>query len=60
MERPLAWLMTVVAAAGMTAYADGLEKVSPPAASVSAPAAKAKAPAPRDDGRTDATAEAQG
>lgn len=55
MERPIAWLMTVVAAAGMTAYADGLERPSEPAASVSAPRAKAKMPAPRDDDATAAS-----
>jgi hypothetical protein len=33
-EQPIAWLMTIAAAAGMTAYADGLEKrgETPPAA----------------------------
>ena len=48
-ERPIAWLMTVVAAAGMTAYADGLEKRSQPAASVNAAAARAGTPAAPDD-----------
>jgi hypothetical protein len=45
-ERAIAWLMTVAAAAGMTAYADGLEKRSAQIATVSAPAGKAKDAAP--------------
>jgi len=50
MERPIAWLMTVVAAAGMTAYADGLERPRAQIAAVSAPADKIKAPTPGESG----------
>lgn len=46
MDRAIACLMTVVAAAGMTAYADGLEKPALQIATLSTPAGKAKDPAP--------------
>ena len=50
MERAIAWLMTVVAAAGMTAYADGLERPRTQVTLASTPAVKAKTPAPQEDG----------
>lgn len=49
MEQPIAWLMTIVAAAGMTAYADGLEKRSATPVAVEAPPAQAKVSSPRND-----------
>jgi hypothetical protein len=54
LEHPLAWLMTVVAAADMTAYADGLEKRAEAAQSLSAQ--PAKTPAQRDDDGPEAAA----
>ncbi|HYA46086.1 MAG TPA: hypothetical protein VEF92_00910 [Burkholderiales bacterium] len=48
MEQPIAWLMTIAAAAGMTAYADGLEKrgETPPAAQ--AQPSQAQTPVPQN------------